>query len=73
LKCGGATFEAIGGFGYIFYGDNDIEDDLDIMLLNAIDSTIGKWRKFKLPRWAQRNPFITFEPIGGFVRNFVLW
>jgi hypothetical protein len=40
LKCGGATFDVIGGFGYFFYGDDDIEDDLDIMLLSAIASTI---------------------------------
>jgi hypothetical protein len=35
----------------ILYGSDDIEDDLDSILCNAIDLTIPKWRKFKLLRW----------------------
>jgi hypothetical protein len=34
--------------------------------LNLVASTIPKWLTFKLLRWVQRNPLITFEPIGGF-------
>jgi hypothetical protein len=32
----------------ILYGRDDIEDDLDSMLLNAVFSTTPKWRTFKL-------------------------
>jgi hypothetical protein len=34
----------------ILYGDDDIEDDLDSLLLNPIASTISKWRTYKLLR-----------------------
>jgi hypothetical protein len=34
--------------------------------LNLVASAIPKWRIFKLLKWVQRNPLITFEPIGGF-------
>jgi hypothetical protein len=37
----------------IFYGGDEIEDDLDSILLNPIASTISKWRTFKFLRWAQ--------------------
>jgi hypothetical protein len=37
----------------IFYGIDDIKDDLDSILFNAVDSTIPKWRMFKLLRWVQ--------------------
>jgi hypothetical protein len=37
----------------ILYGDDDIEDDLDLILLNTVASTIPKWRTFKLLRWVQ--------------------
>jgi hypothetical protein len=37
----------------ILYGDDDIEDDLDSILLNPVASTISKWRTFKFLRWAQ--------------------
>jgi hypothetical protein len=30
-----------------------------------------KWLMFKFVMWVQRNPLITFEPIGGFGWNFV--
>jgi hypothetical protein len=54
------TFEPFSGFGHeILYGGDDIEDDLDCILLNAVASTIPKWKTFKL-----LGP--TFEPIGGF-------
>jgi hypothetical protein len=36
-----------------FYGSDDIEDDLDSILFNPVASTMSKWRKFKLLRWAQ--------------------
>jgi hypothetical protein len=36
----------------ILYGD-DIEDDLDSILFNAVAWTIPKWRKFKLLTWVQ--------------------
>jgi hypothetical protein len=38
-------------FDEILYGSDDIEDDLDSILFNAIASTIPKWRTFKLLRW----------------------
>jgi hypothetical protein len=37
----------------IFYGGDDIEDDLNSVLFNAVASTIPKWRKFKLLRRVQ--------------------
>jgi hypothetical protein len=37
----------------IFYGGDDIEDDLDSILFNAVALTIPKWRTFKLLRWVQ--------------------
>jgi hypothetical protein len=49
----------------ILFGD-DIEDNLDSILPNPVASTTPKWRTFKLLRWVQRNPLITFELIGGF-------
>jgi hypothetical protein len=36
-----------------FYGSDDIEDDLDSILFNPVASTMSKWQKFKLLRWAQ--------------------
>jgi hypothetical protein len=35
----------------VYYGGDDIEDDLDSILLNPVASTISKWRTFKLLRW----------------------
>jgi hypothetical protein len=32
----------------ILYGGDDIEDDLDSILFNAVASTIPKWLTFKL-------------------------
>jgi hypothetical protein len=32
----------------IFYGDDDIEGDLDFILPNPVASTIPKWRTFNL-------------------------
>jgi hypothetical protein len=37
----------------ILYGGDDIEDDLDSILFNAVASTIQKLRAFKLLRWMQ--------------------
>jgi hypothetical protein len=37
----------------MLYGDDDIEDDLDSILLNPVASTIQKWRTFKLLWWVQ--------------------
>jgi hypothetical protein len=37
----------------ILYGGDDIEDDFDSILFNAVASTIPKWRAFKLLRWVQ--------------------
>jgi hypothetical protein len=37
----------------ILYGGDDIEDDLDSILFNAVASTIQKWRTFKLLGWVQ--------------------
>jgi hypothetical protein len=34
----------------ILYGGDDIEDDLDSILFNAVASNIQKWRTFKLLR-----------------------
>jgi hypothetical protein len=36
------------------YGDDDVEDDIDSILLNLLASTIPKWLTFKLLRWVQR-------------------
>jgi hypothetical protein len=36
----------------ILYGGDNIEDDLEC-LLNAVASTIPKWRTFKLLKWLQ--------------------
>jgi hypothetical protein len=36
----GATFEPIGDLDEILYGDDDIEDDLDSMVLIPVASTI---------------------------------
>jgi hypothetical protein len=37
----------------ILCGGDDIEDDLESLLLNAVTSTIPKWPSFKLLRWVQ--------------------
>jgi hypothetical protein len=37
----------------ILYEDDDIEDDIDSVLFNAVAWTIPKWRAFKLLRWVQ--------------------
>jgi hypothetical protein len=37
----------------ILYGDDGLEGDLDSILLNAVASTIPKWRMFKRLRWVQ--------------------
>jgi hypothetical protein len=37
----------------ILYGGDDIEEDLDSILFNAVASTISRWREFKLLRWVQ--------------------
>jgi hypothetical protein len=37
----------------ILYGYDDIEGDFDCILLNAVASTIPKWRTFELLRWEQ--------------------
>jgi hypothetical protein len=55
-----------------FWESSDaIEDGLDATFFNLVVSAIPKWRKFKLLRWVQRNPLITFESIGGFGLNLV--
>jgi hypothetical protein len=46
----------------ILYGGDNIEDDLDSILFNAIASTVPKWQTFKLLRWVQ----LLNEPIGGY-------
>jgi hypothetical protein len=56
----------LGDFHEIWYAGDANEDDLDATFFNLIASAIPKWRTSKLLRWAQRNPLITFEPIGGF-------
>jgi hypothetical protein len=38
-------------FDEILYGGDDIEDELDFILLNAVASTILKLQTFKLLRW----------------------
>jgi hypothetical protein len=43
-----------------------IEDDLEATFFNHVASVILTWQTFKLLRYVQRNPLITFEPIGGF-------
>jgi hypothetical protein len=37
----------------ILYRGDDIEDDPDSILLNAVPTTILKWLTFKLLRWVQ--------------------
>jgi hypothetical protein len=37
----------------ILYGGDDIEDDLNSFLFNAVASTVPKWWTFKLLRWVQ--------------------
>jgi hypothetical protein len=49
-----------------FCNSDVIEDDLDATFFNIAASVIPNWQTFKLLRWVQRNPLITFEPIGGF-------
>jgi hypothetical protein len=44
----------------ILYGGDDIEEDLDSILFNAVASTIPKWRTFTFELGAN------FEPTGGF-------
>jgi hypothetical protein len=39
--------------GEILYGNDNFEDDLNSLLFNLVASTISKWWKFKLLRWAQ--------------------
>jgi hypothetical protein len=48
-------------FHEIWEAGDAIEDDLE-----SSAPAILKWQTFKLVRWVQRNPLITFEPIGGF-------
>jgi hypothetical protein len=38
----------------IMYGGDGIEGDFDSIRFNPLDSTIPKWRTFKLVWWAQR-------------------
>jgi hypothetical protein len=45
----------------ILYGDGDIEDDLDSMLLNLIASTVSKIADVQTYEAGA-----TFKPIGGF-------
>jgi hypothetical protein len=40
-------------FDESLYGGDDIEDNRDSILFNAVASTIPKWRTFKLLRWVQ--------------------
>jgi hypothetical protein len=48
----------------ILYGNDDIEDDLDSILFNAVASIFPKWRAFKLLRWVQPlNRFVDFDEI----------
>jgi hypothetical protein len=48
----------------ILYGCDDIEDDLDSALFNAVASTIPKWLTFKLLRWVQLwNRLMDFDEI----------
>jgi hypothetical protein len=37
----------------IVCGGDDIEDDLDSILFNAVALTVPKWRTYKLLRWSQ--------------------
>jgi hypothetical protein len=37
----------------ILYGGDDIEDNLDSILFNAVASTIPKWQTFKLLKCVQ--------------------
>jgi hypothetical protein len=53
-------------FHEIWQAGDAIKDDLDVTFFNHVASAIPKWRTFKRLRWVQRNPLITFEPIGGF-------
>jgi hypothetical protein len=47
------TSELIGGFGWNFYGGDNVADDIDTILLNLLASTIPKWRTFNLLKWEQ--------------------
>jgi hypothetical protein len=53
-------------FHEIWYAGDAIKETLDATLFNIVASAIPKWRTFKLLRWVQRTPLITFEPLGGF-------
>jgi hypothetical protein len=37
----------------IFYGGDDVEDDLDYILFNPVASVTSRWRTFKFLRWEQ--------------------
>jgi hypothetical protein len=37
----------------MLYGGDGIEDDFDSILLNAVASTMPKWRTFKALTWVQ--------------------
>jgi hypothetical protein len=53
-------------FHEIWYAGDAIGDDLDTTFFNLLSLAIPKWQTFKLLRWVQRNPLITFDPMGGF-------
>jgi hypothetical protein len=38
-------------FHEIWYGDNAIPGDLDVIIFNSISSTILKWLRFKVVSW----------------------
>jgi hypothetical protein len=48
-------------FHEIWYVGDAIEDDLDVKCFNLVALAIPKWQKFKLLRWAQRNPLINLD------------
>jgi hypothetical protein len=69
------TFESNGGFSWNLVGRWFHWRWSRSHIFNLVTSAIPKWRTFKLLKWVQRNPLITFELIGGFGWNFVwrLW
>jgi hypothetical protein len=37
----------------MLYGNDDVQDDIDSILLNLVASNIPKWPTFKLMRWCK--------------------
>jgi hypothetical protein len=65
------TFEPMSGLSWNLVGEWRHWRWPRSHIFNLVASAIPKWRTFKLLRRVQRNPLITFEPIGGFGRNLV--